>query len=73
MKVACLQFAPTIGEVNENIARADQILAAASIKDGDLDLLALPELAFTGMSIGTIELVIEPLSGACVHDGLVDT
>lgn len=56
MKIACLQFAPTIGNVNENIARANQVLVAADVKDGDLDLLVLPELALTGMLIGAFEL-----------------
>lgn len=47
MKVACLQFAPEVGKVQENIARADSILLEAQLPF-DVDWLVLPELAFTG-------------------------
>lgn len=47
MKVACLQFAPEVGKVQENIARADSILLEAQLPF-DIDWLVLPELAFTG-------------------------
>jgi len=47
MKIACLQFAPTVGDLAGNIARADAVLAEQSL-DG-LDLLVLPELALTGI------------------------
>jgi protein N-terminal amidase len=49
MKVACLQFAPEVGKVEENIARAEKVLQNTHLPD-DLDWLVLPELAFTGMS-----------------------
>lgn len=48
MKIGCLQFASELGKIEKNIARADEVLKASGIKPGDLDLLALPELAFTG-------------------------
>lgn len=47
MKIACLQFAPAICEVDDNIARADELLK--DCKTGDIELLVLGELAFTGM------------------------
>lgn len=47
MKVACLQFAPEVGRLQENIARADRILVEAQLPV-DVDWLVLPELAFTG-------------------------
>lgn len=47
MRVACLQFAPEVGKVQENIARADSILAETQLPS-DIDWLVLPELAFTG-------------------------
>lgn len=47
MKVACLQFAPEVGKLQENIARADSILLQAQLPF-DIDWLVLPELAFTG-------------------------
>ncbi|MCJ1405130.1 Carbon-nitrogen hydrolase [Xylographa trunciseda] len=46
MHIATLQFSPLLGEVERNIARADELLAAANTEG--LDLLVLPELAFTG-------------------------
>lgn len=51
MKIACLQFAPQVGDVNNNLNRADSVLAKANPDDlVDLDLIVLPELAFTGSS-----------------------
>lgn len=46
MKIACLQFAPRIGQVDNNLDTADAILAGS--EDRNFDLLVLPELAFTG-------------------------
>ena len=46
MRIACLQFSPKLGKTAENVARANAILEAASPQD--IDLLVLPELAFTG-------------------------
>ncbi|TVY55962.1 Protein N-terminal amidase [Lachnellula cervina] len=46
MRIACLQFAPQVGDVDNNLNRADSILSRANPKD--LDLLVLPELAFSG-------------------------
>ena len=48
MRIACLQFDPELGRLPENIARANVLLEAASPQN--LDLLVLPELAFTGPS-----------------------
>jgi protein N-terminal amidase len=47
MRIACLQFAPQVGDVDNNLNRADAVLSRANPED--LDLLVLPELAFTGM------------------------
>ncbi|CAI2170141.1 16897_t:CDS:10, partial [Funneliformis geosporum] len=46
MKVACLQFNPKIGEVERNQNYASSILKR--YKPGEIDILILPELAFTG-------------------------
>jgi protein N-terminal amidase len=46
MRIACLQFAPLVGDVENNISRADAILEKTNPKD--LDLLVLPEMAFSG-------------------------
>jgi protein N-terminal amidase len=51
MRIACLQFAPQVGRVSDNMARADAILSTANPDDLDgLDLLVLPEMAFSGMT-----------------------
>lgn len=54
MKIACLQFAPSVGTVQENINRADQILRSTHIP-ADLDWLVLPELAFSGYNFHSLE------------------
>lgn len=46
MRVACLQFSTQLGRVEDNIARANALLEESSISN--IDLLILPELAFTG-------------------------
>jgi hypothetical protein len=48
-EVACLpQFAPQVGDVNNNLNRADAVLSKANPQR--IDLLVLPELAFSGES-----------------------
>lgn len=46
MRIACLQFAPVKGDVDKNQIRADGVLAKGDTEG--LDLLVLPEMAFTG-------------------------
>jgi len=46
------QFAPQVGDVDNNLNRADAVLSRANPQG--LDLLVLPELAFTGESSGAI-------------------
>lgn len=49
MRIACLQFAPQVGDTDNNLNRADAVLAKANQDDVDsLDLIVLPELAFSG-------------------------
>lgn len=48
MRIGCLQFAPQLGDLDNNLNRADKILN--KVNPEDLDLLVLPELAFTGTS-----------------------
>lgn len=49
MKIACLQFSPQVGDIDNNLNRADAVLNKANAEDLEgLDLLVLPELAFTG-------------------------
>lgn len=47
MRIGCLQFAPVAGDVENNLNRADAIMSKAKIEE--LDLLVLPEMAFSGM------------------------
>lgn len=65
MRIACLQvrckhaqvpfcialmihkFAPQVGDVDNNLNRADAVLSKANPQN--LDILVLPELAFSGM------------------------
>ncbi|KAH7321649.1 carbon-nitrogen hydrolase [Rhexocercosporidium sp. MPI-PUGE-AT-0058] len=61
MRIACLQFAPQVGDVENNLNRADAVLSRANPQD--LDLLVLPELAFTGYnfhSLSHISPFLEP-------------
>ncbi|TWU73810.1 Carbon-nitrogen hydrolase [Metarhizium rileyi] len=61
MRIACLQFGPQVGDVNNNISRADEILGR--VDPEALDLLVLPELAFSGYnfkSLGEISQFLEP-------------
>ncbi|QSZ30162.1 hypothetical protein DSL72_004682 [Monilinia vaccinii-corymbosi] len=53
MKIACLQFSPVLGDVDNNLTRADAVLAKASVQD--LDLLVLPELAFSGYNFKSLQ------------------
>ncbi|KAI2643340.1 carbon-nitrogen hydrolase [Xylaria nigripes] len=61
MRIGCLQFAPQVGDVDNNLNRADAILNKANPED--LDLLVLPELAFSGYnfkSLRDISPYLEP-------------
>ena len=46
MRIACLQFNPKLGRLPQNIAHTNVLLETAS--PHNIDLLVLPELAFTG-------------------------
>lgn len=51
MRIACAQFSSQLGDVDNNLTRADAVLLKARPEQlEDLDLLVLPELAFTGES-----------------------
>jgi predicted amidohydrolase len=53
MRIACLQFAPQVGDVSNNMARAEAVLSKADSDDlENLDLMVLPEMAFSGMTPG---------------------
>jgi predicted amidohydrolase len=48
MRIATLQFTPTLGDVAASIAHAEGLLYENESRLRNLDLLVLPELAFTG-------------------------
>lgn len=48
MRIGCLQFAPQVGDVDNNLNRADAVLLKANPEN--LDILVLPEMAFSGMA-----------------------
>lgn len=48
MRIATLQFTPTLGQVPASIEHAERILYKDESQLRNLDLLVLPELAFTG-------------------------
>jgi len=56
MKIATLQLDPKIRKRDQNIATANAILAS-SPPPADLDLLVLPELAFTGYNFPSLESI----------------
>ncbi|KAF2157954.1 carbon-nitrogen hydrolase [Myriangium duriaei CBS 260.36] len=61
MKIATLQVAPELGKRDKNIRRADEILANHDLSS--VDLLVLPEMAFSGYnfpSLETIKPYLEP-------------
>uniref|UniRef100_A0A0B7KLH5 CN hydrolase domain-containing protein n=1 Tax=Bionectria ochroleuca TaxID=29856 RepID=A0A0B7KLH5_BIOOC len=53
MRIACLQFAPQVGDVDNNLNRADAVLSKAT--PDDFDLLVLPELAFSGSNFESLQ------------------
>ncbi|KAK7413850.1 hypothetical protein QQX98_007267 [Neonectria punicea] len=53
MRIACLQFAPQVGDVDNNLNRADAVLSKAN--PDALDLLVLPELAFSGYNFKSLQ------------------
>lgn len=59
MRIGCLQLAPALGKLEENMATADKILDEAEQSPLSLrvDLLVLPEMAFTG-KFGSLDLFL---------------
>ncbi|CAO3702873.1 unnamed protein product [Rhizopus stolonifer] len=53
MKIACCQFDPKLGAVESNMALVDDLLK--DYKPGDIEVLVLPEMAFTGYVFKGIE------------------
>ncbi|GAB1314080.1 hypothetical protein MFIFM68171_04290 [Madurella fahalii] len=59
MRIGCLQFSPQVGDVSNNLNRADAVLSRADPKELEgLDLLVLPEMAFSGYNFRSLEDVL---------------
>ncbi|KAK3946066.1 carbon-nitrogen hydrolase [Diplogelasinospora grovesii] len=59
MRIGCLQFAPQVGDVENNLNRADAVLAKAdSMALDSLDLLVLPEMAFSGYNFKSLQEIM---------------
>ena len=56
MRIAILQTSPSLGAVQQNIARATSLLTNVP-REPSLDLIILPELAFTGYNFQTPEQI----------------
>ncbi|KAL8284665.1 hypothetical protein RB597_008497 [Gaeumannomyces tritici] len=68
MRIACLQFSAQAGDLNNNLNRADAVLNQADPRDiENLDLLVLPEMAFTGNDFKSLS-EIAPLLEASGSD-----
>ncbi|PWW78142.1 carbon-nitrogen hydrolase [Tuber magnatum] len=52
MRIACLQFNPQLGNIAHNLRRADTIISRAGARG--IDLLILPEMAFSGYKFGSV-------------------
>ncbi|KMU84848.1 hypothetical protein CIHG_02632 [Coccidioides immitis H538.4] len=61
MRIATLQFSPRLRDVDGNIERGEEILNKWEQSHGDearkLDLLVLPEMAFTGYNFSSLETI----------------
>ncbi|KAK3637131.1 hypothetical protein LTR56_013863 [Elasticomyces elasticus] len=55
MRIATLQFAPTLGAVDANIQHANNLLDKP--RPARIDLLVLPELAFSGYNFPSLEAI----------------
>ncbi|KAJ9160684.1 Carbon-nitrogen hydrolase [Coniochaeta hoffmannii] len=58
MRIACLQFAPQVGDTDNNLNRADAVLNKAKPEELEaLDLLVLPEMAFSGYNFKSLQQI----------------
>nr|POE76206.1 protein n-terminal amidase [Quercus suber] len=72
MKIGTLQFSPLLGQVETNITTANSLLESAQT----IDLLVLPELAFTGYnfpSLAAITPYLEPTTAGRTTQWAIET
>lgn len=75
MRVATLQFNPSLGAVTFNIDRANTILRSLSAAH-QLDLLVLPELAFSGYNFPSLDVIkpyLEPTASGATTNWAIQT
>lgn len=65
MRIATLQFAPKLSKVNANIDRANALLSSSGTHLDDIDLLVLPELAFSGYNHPSLAAILPFLEKTC--------
>ncbi|OAA72491.1 asparagine amidohydrolase [Cordyceps fumosorosea ARSEF 2679] len=64
MRVGCLQFAPCHGNVDANMAKANNILDGIGLTaESELDFLVLPKMAFSGTTKLAPKDHLEPVRG----------
>ncbi|KAK3048905.1 hypothetical protein LTR09_009800 [Extremus antarcticus] len=74
MKIATLQFSPHLGAVPQNLSHATALLSP--LKPNSIDLLVLPELAFTGYnfpSLASITPYLEPTTAGPTTEWCIAT
>jgi protein N-terminal amidase len=71
VNVGCVQFDPKLGDAAGNRHRVDALLHLYRIEAGDVDLLVLPEMAFSGYCFSSRE-EIEPHCEAAEHGATAD-
>ncbi|KAI9141925.1 carbon-nitrogen hydrolase [Paraphysoderma sedebokerense] len=59
MKIALVQFNPKLKQVESNIAKVEELLERAALTENEIDVLLLPEMAFTGY-VFTSKSDVEP-------------
>lgn len=55
LRIGVVQFEPKIGKVRENVDVATKL--CAKLKRGDVDIVCLPEMVFTGMDLYVTTLI----------------
>ncbi|KKY20573.1 putative protein n-terminal asparagine amidohydrolase [Diplodia seriata] len=77
MKIACLQYAPEVGQLHTNMAKANVLIddAIGAGRTAGLDWLLLPELALTGYNFASLEAIapfLEPTAAGASTKWAVD-
>ncbi|KAL1637283.1 hypothetical protein SLS58_009374 [Diplodia intermedia] len=77
MKIACLQYAPEVGQLHTNMAKANVLIddAIGAGRTAGLDWLLLPELALTGYNFASLEAIapfLEPTAAGASTKWAID-